>query len=382
MSESNLDLILRTRREGEAPQQAVQDLQEMRTGLTDLEKSMAGTRSTIGGLDRDITAFGTNLGSTSDLLNGLGINIPVSPMQAFGMAVQTGTNFIKEAVTEYADYVDEISKMSAFTGMTTESMSRLYQVADDLRIPINSLEMALKTMAQNGTVPSISGLQELSEKYLAIQDPLARAQFLTDNFGRSGQEMARIMLLGKDAIGQTTDAVEDWMIVTSKSKSDMEQYKQTIDKWDESMMSARFELATQVLPTLSNFMNAIIDTNNEINNSGSAWMRYIPILGAVQELWVGIRNVVRSFSIPSIPSGYGGGRASGGDIAPGMTYKVGEREVEYINSPIPATVTPASQGGGVTIVLQYSPVLSTASEREVAEALKPAFDALMRRRGM
>src|SRR5574343_242430 len=87
MPESNIDITLRTKREGTAPQETVQDLEAMRDGLNDVEKSMAGTRTTIGGLDRDMTLFGANLGSTADLMSGVGIAIPVTPMQAFGQGI-------------------------------------------------------------------------------------------------------------------------------------------------------------------------------------------------------------------------------------------------------------------------------------------------------
>ncbi|MHB1482318.1 MAG: hypothetical protein ACYCXH_08380, partial [Bellilinea sp.] len=93
MSESNIDIILRTKREGDAPQETVDDLQAMKGGLTDLEKAMAGTRSTVGSLDKDINLFGTNVGSTADLLSGMGISIPISPMQLFGTAIQATGNF-------------------------------------------------------------------------------------------------------------------------------------------------------------------------------------------------------------------------------------------------------------------------------------------------
>ncbi len=49
-----------------------------------------GTRSTIGGLDKDIIAFDKNLGSMADAMSAFGISIPQSPMALFGQLARRG----------------------------------------------------------------------------------------------------------------------------------------------------------------------------------------------------------------------------------------------------------------------------------------------------
>ena len=381
MPESNIDLILRTKREGDAPKEVLEDLTNVKSGLSNIEKAMAGTRTTIGGLDEDFKVFGTSVGSTADFLDGLGVSIPVDPMMLFGEAIQAGAQFAREAMSDYSAYADEISKLASFTGMTTEETSKLYQVADDLRIPISSLEMALKTMADKGTTPSVEGMKQLSEQYNKIQDPLEQAKFLIDNFGRAGQDMARMLKLGSDQIDEMTDSIAEWMIVTGKTEEEINAYLATQDRWEEGLQRISYEFAMNATPVVTKFMNAIMDANDEIENSNTKWLKYMGILGAVQQLIVGTKNLFNQFTAPELPStgGYAGNRASGGNVIPGGTYKVGEREIEYVSFGTPGMVTPASQAGSIVVQLDYKPMISLADEEEAKQVLIPYIQAALRK---
>lgn len=384
MAESNLDLIIRTKQEGaNVTDEAVKDLKELQTGLTNVEKTMAGTRSTVGGLDKDFKIMNTSVGSTTDLMSGLGMNIPLTPMMLFGQAMKAGVQYTKDAVNEWTDYVDQISIMAGYTSTSTEEMSRLYQIADDLRIPVGSLEMALKTMTQNGVSPSIEGLGKLSDEYLAIQDPIAQAQFLYDNFGRAGQDMARFMGLSSDAIRDNAAAVQEWMIVTGKTEEVMMQYKEATDKMDEAQQRVAFTWATQATPVLTKFMNAILDTNDQIRDGEMSWVRYLGVLGAVQEIFVGLKNVFQQFFIPSPDASgttTGSGRSGGGDVFPGVSYPVGEREKEWFTPSVPGTITPGGGGGGpITLIINADNIVGTVDE--LTAKLMPAIESAMRQMG-
>ena len=161
--------------------------------------------------------------------------------------------------------------------------------------------MALKTMTTKGVTPSIDGLKALSEEYNSLTDPLERAQFLTDNFGRAGQEMGRLMEMGAAGIDEMADSIENWMIVTGKTEEEIKNYLATQDRWEEAMDELKYSFAMNVTPAVTDFMTTILDTNDEINNSRFAWMRYIPVLAAVQELWVGLKNVLEKIKFPSGP---------------------------------------------------------------------------------
>lgn len=421
MPESKADITIRTTKEGTGAADAAKELKEVKQELTNTEKAIAGTRTTIGGLGNDVTVFGQNIGSAADMLDGLGVSIPIDPMMLFGQAIQAGGQFAKESIAEYSAYVDQISKMASYTSTSTEEMSKLYQITDDLRIPIGDLEMALKTMSDKGTAPSIAGIQTLSEKYLALDDPLERARFLTENFGRAGQDMARLLELGADSIGNMSDEVSNWMIVTGKSEEEIKAYLATQDRWGEAMDEVKYELAMAVTPAVTKFMDAIINTNDEVKDSLPTWAKLIPQVRSLAEVFALIKNIFQGFKLPeedveeytdaveglseawknasasasaygsntsrgsiydrpNYGSIYGGGQADGGDVLPGRSIRVGEREVEYLDLPLGGSITPASQGGNVTVVIEYSPMISTMDRTEAETVLIPLIESALRKR--
>src|SRR3989337_4397895 len=73
--------------------------------LTNLERAALGTRSTIGGLNSAITVFGKNVGTGADLLSGLGIAIPTSPMMLFGSVLKQTSAFVSDSISDYKAYV-------------------------------------------------------------------------------------------------------------------------------------------------------------------------------------------------------------------------------------------------------------------------------------
>lgn len=251
-------------------------------GLTNLEKAVRGTRTTIGGLDSDIKVFGKNVGSATDMLSGLGVSIPISGMQAFGSAVRIAGDFVKSSINDYTAYVEEVDRVATYSGMASEETSRLIQVADDLRIESKTVELALKSMADNGTTPSIQGIAKLSDEYRSLNDPLLRAQFLTDNFGRSGMEMARMMELGSEKILDLAAAVEDYMIITGKSKEEAEAYLRSQDNLQDSYQGIKYQIGESVVPQLSIFIDALLKSNQAVQDGGGKWMNIMPILSAAR----------------------------------------------------------------------------------------------------
>lgn len=384
MAESNLDMIIRTVREGaNVTDDAIDDLKNFDKGLTNVEKTMAGTRTTIGKLDESMTVLGKNVGSTTELMSGLGINIPISPMELFGTAMKLGVEYTTEAIDVYSSYVDQISKMAAYTNQTTEEMSKLFQITDDLRIPLGSVEMALKAMTQNGVEASINGLARLADEYNALQDPVARSQFLLDNFGRAGQDMARLMEKGSAAIRDQASAVEEWMIVTGKSEEQVLAYKAAQDRMEEATMRVQYQWASTVIPGWTKLMGAILDTNDEIRNSEASWLRYAGVLSGVQVVVSGLKNLFKNFIIPSPDAGgttKGSGKADGGPVFPGFSYDVGERAKETFTPAVAGYITPGGGGGPVTIQINANNVVGTTDE--LTQKLIPViYDALRQIQG-
>jgi len=404
-----------------------------KSGLTNLEKAVAGTRSTIGGLNSDITVFGKNVGTSADLLSGMGVSIPLSPMMAFGSILkQTGT-FVSDSISDYTAYVEEVDRIATYSGMASEETSRLIQVGDDLRIEVKTIEMALKAMADNGTTPSIAGLAELSDRYIAIGDPLLQARFLTDNFSKSGVEMARIMELGGDALKNMTADVSDYMIITGKSKEEAEAFLASQDNLKDQYQAVGYQIGQAFIPPATAALEQIVKSNEAVEEGGAKWMQFIPLLGQAQRGYLttkqyieettgtvkaqssevdklgkswdnataeveGYINTTRgniydrpNYHAPGSegynPGGFArsGNRAAGGPVKAGHLYGINENKPwtgpEYFLAPTDGMVIPSrgaaqQAGSGPTVQLVYAPLLSLANEAEVERAFTPIIERI------
>jgi hypothetical protein len=226
------------------------DTSGFETGLSNVEKSMLGVRTTIGGLDKNITVMGKNVGSASDAMRSLGINLPITPMAALGTAMTFAVNKTREIVDQTIAYGEQVRKLSEFTGMSNEESSRAIQVADDLRIEYGTLQMAFKTMAQNGIAPNMESLAQLSGQYKALGTDTERSQFLLKNFGKAGIEMAGAMDKGSTAIRSMTSSIADNMIMTEDAIDATNKYQETLDNLNDTWTGLTTSLGKAVLPSL------------------------------------------------------------------------------------------------------------------------------------
>jgi hypothetical protein len=392
MAESKIDLILRVLREGDDSKVTTEELKEMKNGLTNLEKAALGVRSTIGSLDKNINLFGKDIGSAADILSGFGAMIPITPMDAFGQAIQLGAQYTREAISDYEAYVDEISKMASFTSVSNEEMSRMYQLSRDLQIEVGGLQTALETMTDKGTAASIEGLASLSNQYLALETPLERSQFLMENFSGGAKDMARMMDLGGDAILNMSDDMASWLIVSDESEIAIQRYTEAMNNWEDSTNSFKFSLANGLMPVITEFINMINDPRSK--SAQAKWFlsmfdrdTYFDLVGGNDTSITNTgssnnsSNVNRSsgYTTTSMPGGFAtkynpSGRADGGMGEPFETYKVGEREAEFITfGSAGGTVTPASARGG-DLYLTVRPMIMASDEMELKRMMYPIFE--------
>ncbi|MCC6192070.1 MAG: hypothetical protein IT318_23825 [Anaerolineales bacterium] len=234
-------------------------------GMTKLEKTVAGTRTTIGRLDDDLHAFGRNLGSTADLLSGLGVNLPINPMQLFGQAVKGAADFTKAAIGETVAYAKEVRDLGRTIGASAEESSKLIQAADDVLVSYNSLTSALEAAVRKGVKPTIEGLGELADEYNDIQDPITRTKFLMDNFGRSGADLAPLMELGAEGVRELGDAAKAaGLVMTEEAIEAAREYEKALDKVEERVLMVKLAIGNALVP-------ALVDASNEVDRHAAAW---------------------------------------------------------------------------------------------------------------
>jgi len=226
-------------------------------GMTKLEKAVAGTRTTIGSLDKDFVAFGRNMGSVNDAFSAMGVRIPVTPMAAFGQAVMTVGRFVKDSVDGVTEYNKAISDLAGNIGASLEDTSRLVQVADDFAISQDQIKTAMQLAVKNGFEPSIDNLAELADLYVSIQDPVERAAVLTDKFGRNWATLTPILRNGGDALREQAAAVADGLVVTEASVKASEDYRLAVDELSDSWQAFSMNIGNTVIPALTSLLDTI-----------------------------------------------------------------------------------------------------------------------------
>lgn len=158
-------------------------------------------------------------------------------------------------------YAKEVRDLSRTIGASAEESSKLIQAADDVNVSVSSLEAGLKAAIRKGIRPTIEGLGELADKYVAIEDPIARAKFLMDTFGRSGADLAPLMEKGKDGIKALGDeATRLGLVMSEQDVQAARQFEIATDNLDDALTGLKYSIGNALIPVLTEEANRINDS--------------------------------------------------------------------------------------------------------------------------
>lgn len=199
---------------------------------------------------------------------------------------------VKKLADDYMNYAFQVKDFGRIIGATPEEASRLIQVADDVRLSVGSMTIAMRTAINKGYRPTVEGLGQLSEAYLAIQDPIARSRFLTETFGRSGLEMAKLMELGSDKIREMGASVESGLIVTQKGIDQATAYYQELDKLTDSWTALRNSAAPVALEIA---IKGVRGLNEIAQDASTVGKMFATMQRAVETGAAGNRDINKAF---------------------------------------------------------------------------------------
>lgn len=179
--------------------------------------------------------------------------------QAANKVMDIATKIYDATAKKAMDYGVQVRGLAMYTGMSTEETSKLIQVSDDLKVEFGTLEMAAKFMFKNGLQPSVETLAKLSDQYLAISDPLQKAEFLTKQFGRAGIDMAEAMNKGGAAIRAMAADINPALILTKEQAQAAEDARAAQDNFNDAIMAVSVSLGNSFLPALTALIPVLID---------------------------------------------------------------------------------------------------------------------------
>jgi len=174
--------------------------------------------------------------------------------------------FTTDLINTTVEYSNQMQDLALITGASIEDTSRLFNVADDLRIQYSDLATGLRIysdfLSRTGSKEdaSVESLAKLSDQYLLLNEGVERTSFLIERFGaRSGTELGKLLAIGSDALLEMNAAVDENLILTNESVKASEEYRLTLDNWEDSIQGLKLSLGETLLPILAKFLETIVD---------------------------------------------------------------------------------------------------------------------------
>lgn len=204
------------------------------------------------GLEKGLTSSGEKLGDFGKKLAS-----SVLGVASLGTALYKAGQFALDATKDWATYVEEVYHAANAAGVTTESMSRLIQVADDYRVSQETLISAMAMARKNGFVPTVDSMSSLSDKYLALGSSTERAEMLTKIFGRSYAEIEPLMQAGGAAIMESASKIDDSLVVTEAAAQATKEYWESVDALGDAWTGFKNSIGQGLVPVLTSVTNAV-----------------------------------------------------------------------------------------------------------------------------
>jgi hypothetical protein len=280
------------------------------------------------------------------------------------------------AATTYTELVGSVVNLQRAIGGTMEDASRIIAATDDFGI---SAEVVTKSMfkltrnvAENadglrehgivaardaqGNVNVAETLLNVADAYNATTDPAARAQLLTDAFGKSGTALIPILERERSGIKALyQDAESAGQIFDDQDKQRLDEYRASMDDLQDSVQALALIAGEALVPMLSkaaDMMSRLITAARGIDD--------IPFLGDL------LRNVSKG------AFAFAGGGDAATDSLIGLEGAAGEaaeqlaEDEKAINALTKAVLAvPAAQRA-----YEQSVRAVTSSERSLSDARK------------
>jgi hypothetical protein len=164
---------------------------------------------------------------------------------AYSVAVevfQAGKQVFDATFGAFQDYAQDVRDLSIATGTGAEEASTLLQVLDDFQISADSAQTAARALKEKGLSPTVDTLAELSDQFLAIEDPAKRLDFAQQNLGRSYKDYLNLLSQGSAKIRENADAVNKNLILTDQQIKDAEKERLALDALSDSWQGLKVQV--------------------------------------------------------------------------------------------------------------------------------------------
>lgn len=240
----------------------------------------AVTGNAVKGLDKVEKAL-TGVNKTAKSA-GLGWTELNSAISVGARVFESAGKFINDTAGEVVNYANQVRELTVAIGATPKEASKLIQVADDMNISFQQLTSALEAGIRKGVKPTIENLSALSDEYLTLAPGVERTEFLMEKFGRTGQDLARLMELGSGKIAEMGDEIEGTARLMDQDALDAaEEYRLALDALGDAATDVKIGIGKGLIPELQKVTDVmtrnirITQILNEAEDKGliNAWER-------------------------------------------------------------------------------------------------------------
>jgi hypothetical protein len=239
------------------------------------EKSGKQAEKSFDKASKSVKEFGQELPVVGRAMSAL-----ATPAAAVGAAIAAVGIGMGASVKKSIDFADNIAKMSARLGVSTEQMSSFAHIADLSGVDIESVATAMgklgaklsdgdKELAKYKlTATSVDGaLYQIADRIKATEDPMLRLKIATDAFGKSGQNMIPMLVQGGDALREMSSHAP---VVSAEMGKLSEKFNDTWTDIGGSLRSVSMDIATIFLPALQSAADVAKDIASSIRSASSA----------------------------------------------------------------------------------------------------------------
>jgi chromosome segregation ATPase len=238
------------------------DTSDLDKGLSQYESALKGMDGATDTATGSIDHMNAALDDTGGTVKGVkfGIKELESAINVAERAFRAIKNVVDTTVGAYIGLAAQVRDLTRATGVSSEAASRMIETMGDLKIPTESLTMAMRTMIQNGLNPTVETLADLSDQYLAIKDPVERAAFAMEKFGaRGGLEMTKALELGGDELRRMNDSVGENKILSEQAVKAAREYEIAQENLADAVEGLQIQIGQVLAPII---VNIITDINN------------------------------------------------------------------------------------------------------------------------
>jgi hypothetical protein len=152
------------------------------------------------------------------------------------------------------NYTFEVKDLSSALRLSYEETSRIIQVADDFRVNMGEVQVALAMATKNGFLPTIDNLAKMADGFNAETNANKRAAEMAKIFGRNWTALVPLLEKGGDAIREHAQAVEQGLIVTEEGVQAAEDYQRATDELSDAWTALRINIGNEVIPVVADLV--------------------------------------------------------------------------------------------------------------------------------